>query len=174
MPIANNPITASESSREPDPQVHSDVLLDEALEETFPASDPISPSTESSERHPDSGKSKSIAIQTQKSGSAAIPGQTRSPANGPVGLDPVAFWDARQGVFRIRIHQSPTFAELLILKDAPLPLAHLDTTAHNGKTALGAALHNRLEAEVNAAIARGGHQVATGMFLATPEEKSRL
>jgi hypothetical protein len=66
------------------------------------------------------------------------------------------------------------FAELVILQDAPLPLAHLDTSAHNRKTALGRALQTRLEAEVNAAIARGGHQVATGMFLVTPEERSRL
>jgi hypothetical protein len=174
MPIASIPVTTAESGRKLDLQEHLEGLLDEALEETFPASDPISPSTESRERHPIGGKTAAVTIQTQPSGSAATLGQTRSPASGPVGLDPVALWDARQGIFRIRVHHSPTFAELVILKDAPLPLAHLDTSAHNRKAALGPALHNRLEAEVNAAIARGGHQVATGMFLATPEEKSRL
>jgi hypothetical protein len=52
MPIANIPVTSARSSREPDQQVHFEGLLDEAPEETFPASDPISPTTESSERHP--------------------------------------------------------------------------------------------------------------------------
>jgi hypothetical protein len=172
MPIANIPVTATESGRKLDRQAHLEGLLDEALEETFPASDPISPSTESS--GPIGGETMAVAIQTPPSGSAATLGQPRSPANGPVGLDPVALWDARQGIFRIRVHHSPTFAELVILKDAPLPLAHLDTSAHNRKTPLGRALQTRLEAEVNAAIARGGHQVATGMFLVTPEERSRL
>lgn len=173
MPIANIPVTSARSSREPDRQVHLEGLLDEALEETFPASDPISPTTESSERHLGGDKA---ALNAARKGSrlAAASGQVLSPPAGSVGLDPVAFWDAHRGIFRIRVHHSPTFAELVILKDAPLPLAHLDTSAQNRKTALGSSLQARLEGEVNAAIARGGHQVATGMFLVTPEEKSSL
>jgi hypothetical protein len=155
MTIANVPVATAKSSRAPDPKVHLEGLLDEALEETFPASDPISPSTESSERHPDSGKTALLA-------------------RGPVGLDPVASWDADRRVFRIRVHHSPRFAELVILQDAPLPLAHLGTSTHHGKTILGTALHTRLEGEVNAAIARGGQQVATGIFLLTHEERNRL
>jgi len=173
MPIANIPVTTTESSREFDPQLHLEGLLDEALEETFPASDPISPSTESGKGQPLGGKTAPTDSRRPQSGSASLR-QAPALASGPVGLDPVAFWDASRGIFRIRVHHSRMFAELVILRNAPLPLAHLDTSAHNRKTALGTALQARLEAEVNAAIARGGHQVATGMFLVTPDEKSHL
>jgi len=167
MPIAKIPPTTKASSA-PGHQAHSEDLLDEALEETFPASDSISPSRRASERAADSHATTMTGVGEQ-SGSVAL-GERSSIPTGSIALDPVAFWDARQEIFTVRVHQSPTFAELVILKDAPLPLAHLDTSAHNRKTALGSRLHTRLEAEVNAAIARGGHQVATGMFLVTPEE----
>lgn len=39
------------SGRESERRIHSEALLDEALEETFPASDPISPCIESSAPH---------------------------------------------------------------------------------------------------------------------------
>ena len=169
MPTAKNPTTRTRSSREVDQQSHLEDLLDEALEETFPASDPIAPSGQPGDRDAAGGsavvREQPEFVASHKSGSVPI---------GPVGLDPVVSWDADQEIFRVRVHHSPTFAELVILKNAPLPLAHLDTSAHNRKTALGSQLHSRLEAEVNAAIARGGHQVATGIFLVTPEEKRRL
>jgi hypothetical protein len=63
---------------------------------------------------------------------------------------------------------------LAILRDAPLPLAHLDSSEHDRSTPLGGDLHQRLEDEVNIAIRRGGHQVATGLLLLTPEEMGAL
>jgi hypothetical protein len=38
---ANEPAPAKEATRQTTPREHLDELLDEALEETFPASDPI-------------------------------------------------------------------------------------------------------------------------------------
>jgi hypothetical protein len=92
----------------------------------------------------------------------------------PVKLGNDAFWDSKRQYFRVPVEGNPEFAALAILRDAPLPLAHLDSSAHDRSTPLGENLHRRLEDEVNVAIRRGGRQVATGLLLLTPVEMETL
>ncbi len=89
-------------------------------------------------------------------------------------LGEAAIWDERQQHFLVPLHGNKTFGALVILKNAPLPLAHLETHEHQRSTPLGPELHQRLEAEVNAAIGRGAHQVATGLSLLTRDEVRAL
>jgi hypothetical protein len=96
------------------------------------------------------------------------------PDKSPVTLGNEAFWDSKQQYFRVSVNGNPEFVALAILKDAPLPLAHLDSSEHDRSTPLGDDLHRRLEEEVNVAIRRGGHQVATGLLLLTPAEMGSL
>jgi hypothetical protein len=96
------------------------------------------------------------------------------PDKSPVTLGNDAFWDSKRQYFRVPVDGNPEFVALAILKDAPLPLAHLDSSEHDRSTPLGEDLHRRLEDEVNVAIRRGGHQVATGLLLLTPMEMGAL
>lgn len=89
-------------------------------------------------------------------------------------LSELAHWDARWGFFHVLLTGSDTFAALIIAKDAPLPMAHLDMSAHRQATALGSDLHRYLEDEVKAAIERNAHQVATGLSLMTHDEMKIL
>src|SRR4051812_8463439 len=149
--------------------LHADpeFLLDEALEESFPASDPISPAVGAGQPvgnvvHEKSGK---------PSKNSATPG---IPDPRFVTLDANAVWDSRYGMFRIRINDSPEFAAVVVLGTAPLPLTHLSRRGTSEKSLLGSALHDRLQYEVNGAIARGAHQVATGIMLMTHQEMKSL
>lgn len=89
-------------------------------------------------------------------------------------LSDVAHWDEARGQYHVLLQGSDTFAALIILKDAPLPLAHLDRSGSRPVVKLGENLHERLEGEVKDAIARGAHQVATGLSLATHAEMAVL
>jgi hypothetical protein len=62
----------------------------------------------------------------------------------------------------------------VILKDAPFRSRISTRARKTGRRRWDRPSKPRPEGEVNAAIARGGHQVETGMFLVTPEEKSSL
>jgi hypothetical protein len=142
---------------------HSEFLLDEALEETFPASDPISPAVGAGQPVENAVGEKPV----KPSKKSVIPGV---PDARSVTLDANAVWDAQYGMFRIRINDSPEFAAIMVLGSAPLPLTHLSRRESSEKSLLGPALHDRLQYEVNGAIARGAHQVATGIMLMTHQE----
>jgi hypothetical protein len=145
-----------------------DRLIDEALEETFPASDPISPAV-------GSGQPVANVSNIHSSPASAKPRRAPwEPDHRMVTLDANAVWDARYGVFQIRINDSPEFASVVVLDTAPLPLKHLSRREGTGKSLLGDALHDRLQYEVNGAIARGAHQVATGVMLMTHQEMKTL
>ena len=141
-----------------------DALIDEGLEGTFPASDPVSPAV---------GIGQPVNNAPVESGrrEEAIPGV---PDHKAVTLDASAEWDARYGIFRVRIHGSPDFGSVVVLGTAPLPLAHLSRRPNHGRSPLGLPLHDRLQYEVNNAIARGAHQVATGIMLMTHQEMKSL
>jgi len=89
-------------------------------------------------------------------------------------VDDTASWDEKQGVFRVPVHGSSTFASMAILPTAPLLLAHLDTTAHNKKTPLGDELRARLQIELAVALERHGRQVATDIILLTHAQMKAL
>lgn len=91
-----------------------------------------------------------------------------------VKLSEVAHWDEARGQYHVLLQGSDIFAALIIMKDAPLPLAHLDRSGSKPVVKLGENLHQRLEGEVKDAIARGAHQVATGISLATHAEMAAL
>lgn len=91
-----------------------------------------------------------------------------------VKLANIAHWDRAHGQFRVLVHGSDTFGALAIMKDAPLPLTHLDTSSERAVVKLGENLHQRLEDEVRRAIARGARQVATGLSLVTHAELASL
>ena len=81
-----------------------------------------------------------------------------------------AVWDARLSVFRVKVQGNRDVGSITILRSAPLPISHLDDSAPARKTKLGDFLRTRLEIEVNAAIQRGGRQVADGLTLLGREE----
>jgi hypothetical protein len=81
-----------------------------------------------------------------------------------------AVWDARLGVFRVKVQGNRDVGSITILRSAPLPISHLDDSAPARKTKLGDFLRTRLEIEVNAAIQRGERQVADGLTLLGREE----
>ena len=76
-----------------------------------------------------------------------------------------AVWDARLGVFRVKIQGNRDIGSITILRSAPLPIAHLDAGAPARKTRLGSFLRTRLEIEVNAAIQRGERAIADSVDL---------
>jgi hypothetical protein len=84
-----------------------------------------------------------------------------------------AVWDARLGVFRVKVQGNRDVGSITILRSAPLPISHLDDSAPARKTKLGTFLRTRLEIEVNAAIQRGERQVADGLTLLTREDGLR-
>ena len=81
-----------------------------------------------------------------------------------------AVWDARLGVFRVKVQGNRDVGSITILRGAKLPIAHLDAGAPARKTRLGEYLRTRLEIEVNAAIQRGERQVADSVTL-QPRDK---
>jgi hypothetical protein len=85
-----------------------------------------------------------------------------------------AYWDSRQGVFRVSVHGSDEFGMMAILPDAPLFMTHLDTSEHNKKTKLGDELQARLQIELATALDRHAHQVGTGITLLTHEQMRQL
>jgi hypothetical protein len=89
-------------------------------------------------------------------------------------VDDTAYWDQRQGLFRVAVHGSAEFASMAILPNAPVLLSHLDTGAHNRQTPLGGELRARLQIELATALERHGHQVATGITLLTHDELKHL
>ena len=89
-------------------------------------------------------------------------------------LDGSARWNAEGGFFRIPLHGNREFGAVVVLDQAPLPLDHLDRGSNNAKSQLGIDLQQRLEYEVNQAILRGAHQVATGIALLTHAETRDL
>jgi len=76
-----------------------------------------------------------------------------------------AEWDARLGVFRVKVQGNRDVGSITILRSAPLPISHLDASAPARKTRLGSFLRGRLEIEVNAAIQRGDRQIAESVTL---------
>ena len=141
-----------------------EALIDEGLEGTFPASDPVSPIARI-------GRPVNNTFAGSRRREAAIPGV---PDHKAVTLDAAAEWDSKYGIFRVRIHGSPDFGSVVVLGSAPLPLTHLDRRENRSKSPLGVSLHDRLQCEVNNAIARGAHQVATGIMLMTHQEMNSL
>src|SRR4051794_37976433 len=107
MPIANIPVTSARSSREPDQQVHLEGLLDERRRRRFRQ---VTPSPRLRNPAKDTRGDKAASNAARKASRlTAASGQVLSPPAGSVGVDPVAFWDAHRGIFRIRVHHSPTF-----------------------------------------------------------------
>ena len=84
-----------------------------------------------------------------------------------------AVWDARLGVFRVKVQGNRDVGSITILRGAPLPIAHLDASSPARKTKLGSFLRTRLEIDVNAAIQRGEREIAESVTL-LPREDSRL
>ena len=76
-----------------------------------------------------------------------------------------AEWDARLGVFRVKVQGNRDVGSITILRSAPLPISHLDASAPARKTRLGSFLRGRLEIEVNAAIQRGDREIAASVTL---------
>jgi hypothetical protein len=76
-----------------------------------------------------------------------------------------AVWDARLGVFRVKIQGNRDVGSITILRSAKLPIAHLDASAPSRRTMLGTFLRTRLEIEVNAAIQRGERQIDDSVTL---------
>lgn len=76
-----------------------------------------------------------------------------------------AEWDARLGVFRVKVQGNRDVGSITILRSAKLPISHLDASAPARKTRLGAFLRSRLEIEVNAAIQRGDREIADSLML---------
>ena len=91
----------------------------------------------------------------------------------PVSVGETAVWDARLGVFRIKIQGNKDVGSITILRSTPLPIAHLDAGAPSRKTRLGTYLRDRLEVEVNAAIQRGERRLEDGVSLLTREETAK-
>jgi hypothetical protein len=89
-------------------------------------------------------------------------------------LDGSARSNAEGRFFRIPLHGNREFGAVAVLDRAPLPLDHLDRAKNNAKSLLGEVLQQRLEYEVNQAIGRGAHQVATGIALLTHAEARAL
>src|SRR5512147_2079588 len=83
--------------------------IDEGLEETFPASDPVSPAVRI-------GQPVNNALVRSGWQEVAIPGV---PDHKAVTLDASAEWDARYGIFRVRVHGSPDFGSVVVLGTAP-------------------------------------------------------
>jgi hypothetical protein len=146
----------------------SEALIDEALRETFPASDPVSAAVGVGQPARGSDPENRLEVKARKKADPGIPAQKS------VTLDPSAQWDPRLGAFRIQVNDSAEFAFVLILVTAPLPLAHLSRDSGGRKSPLGESLHNRLQHEVNQAIARGAHQVAGGIMLMSHREAQSL
>jgi hypothetical protein len=93
---------------------------------------------------------------------------------GIVSVADTAVWDARLGVFRVRVHGNRDVGSITILRSAPLPIGHLDDRAPARKTKLGTFLRTRLEIEVNAAIQRGERQVEDSVTLLSREESMKV
>jgi hypothetical protein len=80
-----------------------------------------------------------------------------------------AVWDARLGVFRVKVQGNRDVGSITILRSAKLPIAHLDAGAPARKTRLGEFLRTRLEIEVNAAIQRGERRIDDSVTLLARE-----
>jgi len=93
---------------------------------------------------------------------------------GIISVADTAVWDARLGVFRVKIQGNRDVGSITILRSAPLPIAHLDASAPARKTRLGTFLRSRLEIAVNAAIQRGERRVEDSVTLLTREESEKL
>jgi hypothetical protein len=148
--------------------VASEAIIDEVLQETFPASDPVSAAVGVGQPARSFEPEKRQEEKAKKKAALGIPDHKT------VTLDACAQWDPRYGVFWIRVNDSAEFAFVLILVTAPLPLAHLSRDLAGRKSPLGESPHNRLQYEVNQAIARGAHQVASGIILMTHCEAQSL
>jgi hypothetical protein len=85
-----------------------------------------------------------------------------------------AVWDARLGVFRVKVQGNRDVGSITILRSAKLPIAHLDASAPARKTKLGEFLRTRLEIEVNAAIQRGERAIDDSVALLTREESQKF
>jgi hypothetical protein len=92
---------------------------------------------------------------------------------GVISVAEEAVWDARLGVFRVKIQGNRDVGSITILRSAKLPISHLDASAPARKTKLGAILRDRLEIEVNAAIQRGECQVDENVTLVSRTETIR-
>lgn len=92
---------------------------------------------------------------------------------GVISVAEEAVWDARLGVFRVKIQGNRDVGSITILRSAKLPISHLDASAPARKTKLGAILRSRLEIEINAAIERGERQVDESVTLVSRAEPMR-
>jgi hypothetical protein len=93
---------------------------------------------------------------------------------GIISVADTAVWDARLGVFRVKVQDNRDVGSITILRSAPLPIGHLDDRAPARKTKLGTFLRTRLEIEVNAAIQRGERQVEDSVTLLSREESMKV
>jgi hypothetical protein len=93
----------------------------------------------------------------------------RGPDRRPVSVGESAVWDARLGVFRVKVQGNRDVGSITILRSAPLPISHLDAGSPARKTRLGDILRTRLEIEVNAAIGRGERQIPGSLSLLARE-----
>ena len=92
----------------------------------------------------------------------------------PIALGESAIWDDRLDAFRVKAHGNRDIGGVVILRWAKLPIGHLDSSAPNKATRLGQILRERLEVEVNSAIARGDRAVQAGIALLSAEETKKL
>jgi hypothetical protein len=92
----------------------------------------------------------------------------------PISLGETALWDDRLDAFRVKVQGNRDIGGIVILRWAHLPISHLDSSTPNKQTRLGQMLRERLEMEVNAAIARGDRTVSDGLALLTIEEEKKL
>ena len=92
----------------------------------------------------------------------------------PVSLGDSATWDERLGVFRVKVQGNREVGTLTILRSAAMPISHLDNSAPKKQTKLGQFLRDRLEIEVNAAVASGSLEVGDGMTLLSRDEPEQI
>jgi hypothetical protein len=92
----------------------------------------------------------------------------------PISLGETALWDDRLDAFRVKAQGNRDVGGVVILRWADLPISHLDSSAPNKQTRLGHLLRERLEMEINTAIARGDRTVSQGLALITAEEENKL
>src|SRR5689334_2447012 len=98
----------------------------------------------------------------------------KDPDRRPISLAETALWDEKLDAFRVKAQGNRDVGGVVILRWAKLPIAHLDASTPHKTTRLGHILRERLEIEVNAAIARGDGAVSEGLKLLSSEEESKL
>jgi hypothetical protein len=92
----------------------------------------------------------------------------------PISLGETALWDERLDAFRVKAQGNRDVRGVVILRWARLPISHLDSSTPHKHTKLGQLLRERLEIEINAAIARGERSVSDGIALLSGADEAKL